>query len=128
MVGAVCTVVFVGATMSLVTQHSRQRQFSREMALAANAATDNLEALRNLDIVDLPGRTGTGFDVPSDNGGPGGLNTVAGDVDGLCGSIDVALAQSSGSCFLYRVTVRVTWTGVAGDRAISFQTLMGDRR
>lgn len=128
MTGAVCTVLFLGATMSLVTQNGRQRQLNREISLASNAAFDCLETLRNLDIAALPAQDGVGFDVPAETGTPGGLNPAPGDADGLCGSFDVSIAQSSGSLVLYRVTAQVTWSGVSGVRTFSFQTLMGDRR
>jgi hypothetical protein len=128
MMGAACVVIFLGATLGLVNQHSHQRQLNREIALAANAAGDKIESLRNLDFTLMPAQNGTGFDVPSENGGPHGLNVVPGDADGLCGSLTVTVAQSLGTYVLYRVTAQIAWQGVSGVRTFSLQTLMGRRR
>jgi len=55
--------------------------------------------------------TGTGFEVP-------GLKAIAGDADGLPGSVLVEEVVEGGARF-YRVTISVDWHGVSGDRSLA---------
>ncbi len=120
--------ILIGAVLSIVTRESHQRQATSESGLALNAAVNNLEQIRSLDEATLIGLDGTGFDVPGANGGPGGLQPVPGDVDGLPGLLSVMSEESSGGVTVYRVLVTVARKGVSGTQRIRLQTLYGERK
>ena len=128
MIAALVSLVLIGAVLSTVIQQGHQRQVTSETSLALSAALNNLEQLRTVPEATLPTLDGTGFDVPSSNGGPGGLTPQPGDLDGLPGQLAVIVDQSQGGVTLYRVVATVSWTGVSGRRQIRLQALMGERK
>ncbi len=129
MTGLVLAVLLVGGAMTGIVQHQAQRRIHGEKILAMSACRSTLETLRSVDIAALPGLDGQGFDVLGQGGQPGGLTPVQGDVDGLCGEIDVtAHPRSQANNALYIVTTTVRWQGASRGGTFSMQTLMGERR
>ncbi len=127
LVSAVVLVMLAGILTGVVF-HQRQRQANLERQLATAACRNTLEELRAIDIALLPGMHGRGFDVPGQNGAPGGLTPIAGDPDGLPGSISVVSAIAFGGATLFQVTTRVDWQGAGPGSAVQFDALVGQRR
>ncbi len=125
---AVLVVGFVGSLLAVSTQMGSHGRVNQETTLALSAALDTIERVRDVDFATLPALHGADFDVPGTNGNPGGLAAAPGDPDGLPGEITVAIDQQSGGVKIYRVTVTVTWRGVAGRRRIALESLVGERR
>lgn len=128
MVGMVASVLVIGSTLSMVTQHARLRKVDEELHLALVACQNNLEELRSLPFANLPSMHGVGFDVPGPNGAPGGLEPVAGDPDGLPGRFTVTVDQTTGSETIYLVTATVEWSGSIKRQSLELQTLMRPRQ
>lgn len=128
LVGIVIVVIVLGAVLKMTLQHSKSRVQSQELHLALSACRNNLEELRSLPFVSIPGLHGVGFDVPDSTGNPGGLNPVPGDPDGLPGQFSVSVDKSSGPEVLYRVIALVDWTGSHGKERFSLEMLLGRRK
>lgn len=122
------SVVLVVAVMTAVTQQSNHRKSLTETSLATAAILNNLERARTLSEAEILALDGVGFDIPGTTGSTGGLDPVDGDADGLPGQLTVVVDQTSGSATLYRISASVVWTGVNGDRRITLQSLIGERR
>ncbi len=129
MTGLMLAVLLIGGALTGIVQHQGQRRIHGEKILAMSACRSTIETLRSVDIADLPGFDGQGFDVLGQGGQPGGLAPVPGDVDGLCGEIAVTPhARSQPNNALYVVTVTARWRGAARGGTFAMQTLMGERR
>jgi hypothetical protein len=121
-------VLLLLGAVSGVLSHSAQRRIHGEKILAMAACRNTLETLRGVDFATLTSYHGTGFDVPGQNGEPGGLNAVPGDADGLPGEITVTQYLSQGGHVLYQVRTTVRWMGATRGGSFSMETLIGDRR
>jgi hypothetical protein len=128
MIGAMVSVVLIGAVLSIVVHQGQMRQANTETSLALSAAINSVEQLRTVPQAVLPALDGTGFDVPGPNGAPGGLRAVPGDPDGLPGQLTVAVESTAGGETLYRVVASVAWVGVTGRRTYALETLLGERK
>lgn len=128
MIGAMVSIILIGAVLTVIVHQGHLRQSNTETSLALNACMNTLENMRALDTSGILTMNGTGFDIPGPNGQPNGLTPVAGDLDGLPGAVTVVIDQSSGGNTLYLVVCSVTWTGVTGRRIYSMQTVMGERK
>jgi type II secretory pathway pseudopilin PulG len=128
MFAAAAIITMLLAVSTAVTSQSRTRRLAEERNLAMVACRNATEELRNQPFASLPALDGTGFDIPGTNGGAGGLRPVPGDADGLPGQFSVAVDQSSAGETLYRITVRVDWTGVNGRQHFELMTLVADRK
>lgn len=127
MIGLLVCVLVVGAALSMTVYQARLRKSDRELELAMRACRNSLEELRSVDFASLPTMDGVGFDVPSADGGPGGLTPVPGDADGLVGEFSVTVDKSSGAALLYRVTAKAIWTGTLARQQFQLSLLMGPR-
>ena len=128
MIGAIVGVILIGAVLTVIVHQGHLRKANTETSLALNACMNTIENMRALDSAGILAMNGTGFDVPGPNGEVNGLAAVAGDKDGLAGSVTVVTDQSSGSNVLYLVVCSVTWMGGNGRRSYSIQTVMGERK
>jgi type II secretory pathway pseudopilin PulG len=121
-------VLLLSSAMTGVVSHSNQRRVHTEQLLAMAACRSTLEFLRGVDIAVLPTYNGTGFDVPGQDGQPGGLPPLEGDLDGLPGEISIVANRTTGVDTLYTVTVAVRWRGATRGGFLQMQALMGERR
>lgn len=119
--------LLMAISTSTATQ-ARLRKLDEERNLAMVAIRNTLESMHDVAFAQVPALNGTGFDVLGTNGRPSGLAPVAGDADGLPGSILVQVDQSSGTQTLYQVTLAVDWNGVAGNQHFAVVTLLADRK
>ena len=126
--GIAVAVTLVIGTMTGVASHQAQRRMHGELILAMCACRNTMETLRSVDISQLPGYNGRGFDVPGQNGQAHGLLPVPGDADGLAGEITVVADRSNAFATLYRVKTRVRWQGVTRRGDFAMECLMGDRK
>lgn len=127
LVAMVASVLVIGATLSMTSQHAKLRRADRERNLALVACRNNLEELRSVPFTSLPAMDGVGFDVPGSTGAPGGLEPLPGDADGLPGQFSVTVDQASGGSILYLVRATVTWSGSLGEQTFELETLIGER-
>lgn len=129
MLATTATFVLIVAVLTAVTQQSRMRQSITESTLATQAILNNLERARSLDADAVAGLDGVGFDVPGITGTSAGLAAIPGDADGLPGQISVVVDRSGApDQTLYRVAASVVWRGASGQRRLTLQTLIGERR
>ncbi len=126
-IGMVVAVIVIGAALSMTIQLAKQRKIDQENHLALVACRNSIEELRSVPFADLPSINGDGFDVPSKDGGPGGLNALPGDPDGLPGQFTVTVDRTLGGENIYLVRATVTWTGVLRRQSFNMETLIGPR-
>ncbi len=127
MLGMVVSVLVIGATLSMASQHARHRKVNEEIHLALVACRDNLERLRTTPVTSLLSQHGVGFDVLGKNGAPAGLAPLPGDPDGLPGQFTVIEDQSTGGEAIYLVRASVVWSGSRRRQIFELETLMGPR-
>jgi hypothetical protein len=128
MIGA--ALVFVAlqsVTLTMVSQGNLRRT-SEEQSLAMVACRNNLEAVRNLPLAELPALHGAGFDVPDLAGHPGVLQPLAGDEDGLPGQFLVTVDQTSAGETIYLVRMVVDWYGIGGKQQFELKSLVAARK
>lgn len=130
MFATVLVVMFVGSLLLVSIQQGTHRRVNLETSLAMSAILDNLERIRAVPFSSLLGLDGSGFDIPAVNGSSsGGLEPLAGDLDGLPGEFTVSVApQSVPGVTLYRVVATVEWRGASRARSLSMETLVGERK
>lgn len=124
----VASVLVVGAALSMTVHNAKHRMVDQETYLALVACKNNLEELRTIPFANLPSMNGTGFDVPTKDGKPGGLTPVPGDPDGLAGEFSVLVDQTSGGETIYHVKASVAWVGAQGRQNFTLETLMEERQ
>jgi type II secretory pathway pseudopilin PulG len=127
LVATVVLVVAALAVISMCVRSNRLRTANHETLLALTACRSVLEGVRSQSFADVPGLDGRGFDVPGNNGGPGGLRPPSGDADGLPGQLRVAEVATQAGETLYQVTALVQWLGCEGARTFQLQTMVADR-
>ncbi len=128
LVGTLAAVVALGAIISVCIQVSKVRKTDEELNLAFIACMGSLESLRAIPHSNLPTMDGIGFDVPAQNGTPGGLTPQPGDADGLPGEFRITAVKTGAGKTLYRATATVKWSGSRGRQEFKLDTLMGNRR
>ena len=125
LMGTVLMVVgLVGVMSATIRLHGLQR-LDTEIDQAFQACRTNLEELRAVTLVALPGYNGRGFAVPGPDGVTPALRAVPGDPDGLPGEIHVTLDQSAAGFLLYRIRTVVTWKGATDRHTVELSTLRG---
>lgn len=127
MLSSALVVVALAHTVNLAVQSGKVRQANSEQQLAFTAARDMLEEIRALPLSEVPALNGVGFDIPGENGAPGGLRPQPGDADGLPGAITVTVDNTTLGHTLYRVRTSVLWTGVVGRRQVQLECLRTTR-
>jgi type II secretory pathway pseudopilin PulG len=121
------TVVLIGAVMHMCVYNAKSRKLDDELRLALSSCENVLEEARSLQLDEIPLLDGQNFDVLGRNGEPGGLAPVKGASSTMAGVIASVLAQSATGFDLYRVTARVQWQGVMGNRIFELSTLITER-
>lgn len=121
-------IVFIAALLSGIVSLNSGRQLREERLLAFQSCRNVFEDLRRATLPELAAADGRGFAVAGIGGIGVGLRAVAGDPDGLPGSISVRPERTFGTSILYRVQVRVDWAGAAPNCHFEMTTLMGARR
>ncbi len=127
MMSILAAVVILGAILSSTLRHAAERRVNTELNLALVACTSTLEEMRTIPFADLPTLDGSGFDVPGTNGGPGGLQPLPGDGDGLPGQISVTVDQTDGTNVIYLARATVVWDGATGHQRLNLETFITER-
>jgi hypothetical protein len=125
--GLVITVSALAPILTMTVHHAKLRRLDAEIGLAFAAVSSNLEEVRSLPLVSLPGLHGAGFDVPGPSGAPGGLSAQPGDADGMPGSFTVLVEATQSGQTLYRVRAAVAWQGSMGRQEMHFETFVSNR-
>ncbi len=125
MAGAFVLVVAILGMASLLTQSEQLTRHAKQTRNAYSAAQERMEDLReyarlNFDRLE-DNYDGVGFEVD-------GLTSLAGDLDGLPGLIEVVKSDPNDlDSRLLDVTVSVMFTGVSGVRTVDVQTRLAPR-